>query len=152
LGEVAQVSFSGASQTSSATISPQFWANLKQTAKQRVIQAEQQIRHRQQNAIPPVVLGRTITNVQSPKAIPLALLAAVVIVAMAVWRQRVRPPRVLSGRIDQPIANSENHPSGLPIGDSWVRIGQPFEVVIWRVIYATSVTVAGICMISARLA
>ena len=152
LAEVAQVSFSSASETASATTSPQFWASLKQAATQRVMQEEQEIRHRQQNAVPPVLLGRTITNFRSPDAIPLAFLAAFVIVAMAAWRQRVHPPRVLCGRIDQPIANSENDPNSLPIGDSWVRIGQPFEVVIWRVIYATSVSVAGICMISASLA
>ena len=150
-GDVAQVSFQDSGETSVAT-KPSFWAKLRQTAKQRVIHEEQEISHRQQHATPPVVLGPIMTSIRSPTALPLALMAALVTVTLAVWRQRAQPPRLLSDKVDQPDGPARNQVMPLPIDESWVRIGQPVEVRLWRITYATAVTVACICVMITKLA
>jgi hypothetical protein len=151
VGKVAQVSYSDAGRPRTVATPDRIWAKVKQNAQLRIAREEQEIKQRQENAVPPVVLGPTISSIRSPAAFSLAFLAAVGTVAFLAWRQRVRPPITLDGETNLTHFSSQSGPTTLQIPNSWVRIRQPLEVVLWRIIYRSAVVSAGICLTLASI-
>lgn len=146
---VAQVSFIESKAQTPLIAESSFWSELRQSAQQRIAREEQRIHAAHEAAVPPVVLGKVVHSVHSPFVFPTAFFVALATVVFASRRQRVRPPIVLACSLDHPTEPNDAKTICLRIPDSWVRIRQPAEVVMWRSLYAIVVGLAASCLVFA---
>lgn len=144
---VAQVSFVNSKIHDIAIDYKSFWTNLSKASANRIRQEEQRIQTAQAQATPPVVLGPVVRAARPAVAYPFALFAALTTVLLCARRQRARPPIELACQVDRPVDFAESQVICLRIPSNWVRIRQPVEVVVWRMVYATAVATAVICLV-----
>ena len=149
---VAQVSFVDSERPDIRNEDHSFWSQLAESARKRVQREMKRIERDRETTGPPVVLGSVTKSIGSPAAYPIACFTALATVGLAIRRQRLRPPIELGCTVEQPVDPNDVKVIRLQVPDSWVRIRQPAEVMLWRHLYAVAVglAIASVIYVSLR--
>ncbi len=145
---VAPVSFTDGDDSHSNATAQSYWVRLRDDAQVKIAMAEKQLQRRTEPSDRPVTFGPITRPHGAPLAYPAALLAAAATVALAIRRQRVRPPIEIGLDTADPLDSLEIPTIYLPMPSNWLRVVQPAEVLAWRGLYAILVGSAAACLLS----